>query len=205
MTYKKVYFRIKSDYIFDRGWPSENQKLAFQNETAGLFQESGWTFHPSTSSSASDTVTKGWERLYLHPMNFSGEVLENEIPVIQALLKQAATFKHYHTDIYEEYVEMNDEEYLALLASRKEEILHALLSACKTKRRNLYVCGDIVGRVAKQFSIRRICDRDKYGNKANLFVSKLFEKLIADGRILTASTRNGMGFQTVPAYLPAAK
>lgn len=205
MTYKKVYFRIMSDYIFDRGWPTKNQKQIFQNETAGLFGGAGWTFQPSTSNSASDTVTKGWERLYLHPMNFSGEVLEDEIPVIQALLKQASTFKHYHTDIYEEYVEMNDEEYLAVLTSRKDEILHALLLACKTKRRNLYVCGDIVNRVAKQFSIRRICDRDKYGSKANLFVGELFEKLITDGQILTASTRNGIGFQTVLTYPQLAR
>ena len=129
-------------------------------------------------------------------MSFSGEILEDEITETQVLLKLATSFEHYHTDIYEEYVEMSDDEYQAILASRKDEIVNALLSACRTKRRNLYVTGDIVNRVAKQFSIRRICDRDKYGSNANLFAGELFDKLVSDGRILTASTRKGIGFRT---------
>ena len=35
------------------------------------FQSAGWDLQPG-GDSTSDTVTKGWQELYLHPMNFSG-------------------------------------------------------------------------------------------------------------------------------------
>ncbi len=196
MSYRKVYFRIKNDYSFDRGWTSENLKQAFQNETAALFQTAGWILQQSVRDCVSDTVIKGFQSLYLHPMSFSGEVLEDEIPEIEALLKRAKSFECYRTDLYEEYIELSDEEYQALLASRQDEIVSALLEMCSTKRRNLYVTGDIANQAAEKFAVRRICDRDKSGSMANLFVAELFEKLIFEGHILTSPTRNGLGFRT---------
>lgn len=75
MEYRKVYFRIRSRYQFDSGWPAETDAAKFHEESRSLFQSVGWDLQPG-GDSTSDTVTKGWQELYLHPMNFSGIMLE---------------------------------------------------------------------------------------------------------------------------------
>ena len=82
MEYRKVYFRIRSRYQFDSGWPAETDAAKFHEESRSLFQSVGWDLQPG-GDSTSDTVTKGWQELYLHPMNFSGIIEMDEIPAIQ--------------------------------------------------------------------------------------------------------------------------
>ena len=111
MEYRKTYFRIHSRYQFDSGWLDESDATEFREETRRLFQSAGWDLHPD-GDSTSDTVTKGQQDLYLHPMNFSGIIEVNEIPALQALMKEAETFQCYGVDCYERYWELTDEEYL---------------------------------------------------------------------------------------------
>lgn len=74
MEYRKVYFRIRSRYQFDSGWPAETDAAKFHEESRSLFQSVGWDLQPG-GDSTSDTVIKGWQELYLHPMNFSGIII----------------------------------------------------------------------------------------------------------------------------------
>lgn len=137
MEYRKVYFRIRSRYQFDSGWPAETDAAKFHEESRSLFQSAGWDLQPG-GDSTSDTVTKGWQELYLHPMNFSGIIEMDEIPAIQELLKDAKSFCCYGFDCYERYWDITDEEYLAQLETKREEITHEILERCRTKRKNLY-------------------------------------------------------------------
>lgn len=105
MEYRKVYFRIRSRYQFDSGWPAETDAAKFHEESRSLFQSVGWDLQPG-GDSTSDTVTKGWQELYLHPMNFSGIIEMDEIPAIQELLKDAKSFCCYGFDCYERYWDM---------------------------------------------------------------------------------------------------
>ena len=140
MEYRKVYFRIRSRYQFDSGWPAETDAAKFHEESRSLFQSAGWDLQPG-GDSTSDTVTKGWQELYLHPMNFSGIIEMDEIPAIQELLKDAKSFCCYGFDCYERYWDITDEEYLAQLETKREEITHEILERCRTKRKNLYITG----------------------------------------------------------------
>ena len=63
MEYRKVYFRIRSRYQFDSGWPAETDAAKFHEESRSLFQSAGWDLQPG-GDSTSDTVTKGWQELY---------------------------------------------------------------------------------------------------------------------------------------------
>ena len=63
MEYRKVYFRIRSRYQFDFGWPAETDAAKFHEESRSLFQSAGWDLQPG-GDSISDTVTKGWQELY---------------------------------------------------------------------------------------------------------------------------------------------
>lgn len=195
MGYRKVYFRIKSGYDPYGGWTEENGAEQFRTETRSLFQKAGWTLHPG-GNGVCDTITKGPQELYLHPMNFSGVIQEESIPELEALMSDAHSFQCYATDRYEEYLDMSDDEYLALLESKREDIVSSLLEMCKTKRRNLFRTGPVAGSVAEHFSVHRLCDKENVNGLANRFVGEVMEQLIAEGRLITAHTRQGEGVRT---------
>ena len=180
MEYRKVYFRIRSRYQFDSGWPAETDAAKFHEESRSLFQSVGWDLQPG-GDSTSDTVTKGWQELYLHPMNFSGIIEMDEIPAIQELLKDAKSFCCYGFDCYE---------------TKREEITQEILERCRTKRKNLYITGPVALNVAQKFSVHRLCDKEGKHNLANRFVGELMEQLVQDGLLVTTKTRNGPGVRT---------
>lgn len=196
MEYRKVWFRIDSKYRHDTGWPEQGAEDAFLAESRALFQGAGWELHPGRSGSgACDTVTKGQQELYLHPMNFSGVIRTDEIPSIQALLKPAAAFHCRGVDCYEEYLELTDEAYLAWLESRRTEIEAEIIKRYQTRRRNLYITAPLAGEIAKRFSIRRLSDRDGKHDFAGQFVENLIKQMLRDGRLAAAETRNGIGIR----------
>ena len=129
-------------------------------------------------------------------MNFSGVILEESIPELEALMSGAHSFQCYATDRYEEYLDMSDDEYLELLESKREEIVSSLLDMCRTKRRNLFKTGPVAGSVAYRFSVHRLCDKQNANSLGNRFVSEVMEQLIAEGRLITAHTRQGEGVRT---------
>lgn len=199
MAYREVYFRIDSAYHGYDGWTSAKDKVAFNEETRRLFQNAGWTLHVGERDCFCDTVTKGMQELYLHPMNFSGVVSEEEIPEIEALLAKATTFRCRATDRMAVYYEMTDDEYLKHLDSKRDEIIKAILERCKTKRSNLYLVGGFTMGIADQFSVNRICDKEGHRNKAYKYVSQLVDQLIKEGQLITANTKNGPGIRTATA------
>ena len=197
MEYQSTYFRIRSRYQFDSGWPDVGAERAFREESRALFLSAGWELHPARAdSSSSDTVTKGQQELYLHPMNFSGVIRSDEIPRLQALLAGAQTFQCQGVDCYERYWDLTDAAYLERLEAQREEIIEAILERYQTKRKNLYVTGPAERSIVKQFSVHRLCDKDGKNNLANRYVGELVEQLIQEGQLVTAETRNGRGIRT---------
>ena len=55
---------------------------------------------------------------------------------------------------------ITDEEYLAQLETKREEITHEILERCRTKRKNLYITGPVALNVAQKFSVHRLCDKE---------------------------------------------
>lgn len=198
MGYRQVYFRIKSSYAASGGWADDQAAEQFREETRSLFGTAGWTLHPG-GDGVCDTVTMGKQELYLHPMNFSGVIQEESIPELESLMSGAHSFQCYATDRYEEYLDMSDDEYLELLESKREEIVSSLLDMCRTKRRNLFKTGPVAGSVAYRFSVHRLCDKQNMNSLGNCFVSEVMEQLIAEGRLITAHTRQGEGVRTATA------
>lgn len=198
MGYRQVYFRINSGYEAYGGWADDQAAEQFREETRSLFGEAGWALQPG-GNGICDTVTKGKQELYLHPMNFSGVIQEESIPELEAFMRGAHSFQCYAIDRYEEYLDMSDDEYLDLLESKREEIVSSLLDMCKTKRRNLFKTGPVAGSVAYHFSMHRLCDKQNINGLGNRFVSEVMEQLVAEGRLVTAHTRQGEGVRTATA------
>ncbi len=191
MAYRQVCFRIDCP-TYRAGWHDKDAEKEFWAETRGLFQAEGWTVRSSTSN----IVTLGDGELYLHPQVFSGVIREKDIEPLKEVFSRAKTFQCYHIDLNEEYAEMSDEEYLAALDEKRDEITDAILDRCRTKRRNLFIVGPVEMRVAEKFSIRRVCDKEGIHNLANKYVHDLVEQLLADGRLDSAQTPQGFGLRT---------
>ena len=205
--YQKTYFYLDSEYQWGSGWPGSEDGTAFRGEAAALFKDIGWQIKQgNVSRGICDTAVKGKQELYLHPMEFSGVIKTDEIPIIEDAIHRANTFRLYNTRCFERYVDMSDDAYGAYLDEHREEMIQAILRAYLTKRRNLYKPGDLSEQIGKQFKIHRLVSKDESGDLAYERVKKLVEELIADGRLVTAQTRYGRGIRSAaPADAKATK
>lgn len=193
MGYRMTYLRIRSGYC--SGWQNDAEQEAFKAESRQIFQDLGWTLHAGNNG-VCDTVMKGNQELYLHPLNFSGIMDEDNIEALREHLTKAQTFKCYHCDCYEEYLDMSHEKYRATLEPKRGEITDYILEQYKTKRTNLYVTSSVALRVAQHFEILRLCDKNRQNNVANRYVSELIEQLVLDGQLIAAETDYGIGLRT---------
>ena len=197
MAYRMVYLRVRSSgYNF--GWTSDTDQAAFKEESRRLFQELGWMLHVGHNG-VCDTVTKGNQDLYLHPLSFSGVLDEAHIQPLLDQLSKAQTFQCYHLDRYEEYLDMSDEEYRAALEAKRGEITAFILEQCRTKRSNLYITAPVAVIVAEQFEVCRLCDKDRNNSVGKRFVAELMTQLLQEGRLVSAETDQGEGIRTATA------
>lgn len=198
--YQKTYFYINSAYRYGTGFPSDDAKTTFRQETADLFKRLGWRIKPGNDHGVCDSALKEKQELYLHPMEFSGIILAEEIPEIENALRDARSFHLRETRCFDRYEDMSDEAYAAHLDEHRKEMIQAILSAYTTKRRNLFVPGDISEQIGKRFRVLRLASEDESGDMAYDRVKQLVEEMIADGRLIAAQTRHGKGVRTA---LPA--
>ena len=197
MAYRMVYLRIRSNG-YNAGWTSDTGQTAFKEESRRIFQELGWTLKPG-SNGVCDTVTKGHQDFYLHPTSFSGVLDEANIQPLQEQLSKALTFQCYHADRYEEYLDWSDEEYRAALEAKRGEITNFILEQCRTKRSNLYIVDPVADRVAQQFEVCRLCDKDRKNGVGKQFMADLIAQLLQEGRLVTEETDYGEGIRTATA------
>ena len=197
MAYRMVYMRIQC-FGYDPSSTSNTDLTAFKDESRQLFRDLGWTVHEG-GNGISDTVTKGRQDLYLHPQSFSGVLDEANIPALQEQLSGAKAFRCYATDCYEVYQDMGDEEYQAILESKRDEITAFVLEQYQTKRTNLYITDCVADHIAKRFEIRRLCDKDRQKSVGKRFVNELITQLLQEGRLVSAETSAGPGIRTTAA------
>lgn len=165
-----------------------------------LFLAEGWEIESGRSTSCADTAHLGEENLYLHPTSFSGVIADKTIPEVLELLKGANTFECYHYDMYDEYFDMDDEQYDAYLETKREAIMVDFFEKLKTKRSNLYFnAWDIVSVVSKRYRLRRIDKINDYADREHGFSCDILNEMIAEGYIKTAKLQNGTGYRAATA------
>ena len=197
MPHQMTYLHISCNG-YDRNWLSNKERNAFKAESRRIFQTLGWTIHRGTNG-VCDTVTKDQQDLYLHPTSFSGVVEVAEGPSLVEHFSTAKTFRCYHVDYYEEYTDISDEEYRAALEAKRDEITDFILENCRTKRTDRYIVDPVAARVAQQFEICRLCDKDRCNSVGIRFMSELIDQLLQQGRMVTAETDCGPGIRTATA------
>ena len=92
--FKTVFF-LDSPYRVDDvspGWPSAEDRKTFEDSVFQVFSKAGWEIE-----SANNTCTKASKSLsaylYLHPLEFSGEVRKDVIPEVESLIEQIQSVK----------------------------------------------------------------------------------------------------------------
>ncbi len=201
--YQKIYFYIDSQYQWGQGFPDDVSESSFHQEARQIFQAAGWKVTSGQLSGESDTATRGKQSLYLHPMEFSGVILTEEISALKQILSSAKTFRLRSIGQFEIYQDMSDQDYTEYLESCRAEIIEDILANYRTKRKNQFIVNcNMAEKIGREYRILRVDSTDHTGDKAFMYVSKLIDELIADGRLRTGATKKGLGIRTaVPSDL----
>lgn len=194
--YVNVYFRMETKgYDYPSFCFTEEDRKAFNSELAEVFNSLGWDCEENAHSGSCATWTKGKQHLYLHPQNFSGEVLKNEIKQIAEALEGRNTFYLRWVDLYETVYDMTNEEYESALSQKDEEIKKAILKNCKTTRTSkFYYACDVIRGFSDRFGIKQI-GKKKCSGIVILHIRKIIETLITEGYLV--SVRGGELIRTI--------
>lgn len=200
MNYRNVHFRLESGYRWGIGL-DQSKSEEFHEEINNLFIDAGWEIKQKEFSCACPEAEKGKNRLYLHPMDASGELQEDMVSEVEEILSKGKTFKHYHTDIYEILYDMSDEEYQSWLNERKENIEKDILEAFATKRKNLFITNTsgVIQNVKEKYHLPRV---QQHINRSSndiewKYTRDIFEQMIKRGKFAIAETKNGLGYRTI--------
>lgn len=185
--YVNVYFRMETKgYEYPSFSFTEEDRKAFDLEVTEVFTSLGWKCEEKAYGGSCATWHKGKQHLYLHPQNFSGEVLKNEVKQIAQALGKRNTFYLRWVDLYETVYDMTDQEYESALFQKDEEIKNATLEKCKTTRTSkFYYTSDVIRRFCDKYGLKQI-GKEKYSGIAIKYITKVVCELIAEGYLISA-------------------
>lgn len=203
--YVRVHFRIDAKYY---QYPftniDEGARDAFREETIKIMKTLGWNVAEKATTSTGSTVSKGKAHLYLHPQDFSGIVLKNDVKAIAEALEKKETFSLRWVDLYETVFDMSDDEYQEYLCKRRLDIECSLFEKCTTRRSNMFyrMC-DICKKVAKTYGLHRITDYDiSIASFTIDYVKTLLKEMIQRGLIVCVDSKDEL-FQMVRSITKA--
>ena len=185
--YAKVGFNMESEgYCYPSFSFTEEQREKFTDDINKIFSSIGWTCEEPERklSGVCATWRKGKSHLYMHPQQFSGEVLKNDIKEVAEALQSGTVFSLRWVDIWETVYDISDEEYHEYLHKKEENIRTDLYSNFGTTRRNkYYYTYEVVQCLLKKYGLKRIAvDNDKVGNK---FIMDIISNMSKNGLIVT--------------------
>ena len=191
--YANVFFRINCP-LYMRGasacsFDSEADHLSFCREVEKVFVNLGWKVEVLPNGGRCMEVSKGKQRLYLHPQTFSGCVWKNEVRKIAEALFSNETFSLEWVDIYETVYDLTDYEYEQNLLRKKEEARRLILAVAQTPQRKFFKDRKEVERaVSIKIRLFRVGDRNLSHSLVDeitlAFSRKLVDELIGEGLII---------------------
>lgn len=207
--YKNTYFRIETPIYYNSkhgvGFENDQDRVNFHNEALNIFLNDGWELKKERYNGSCSRVIKDEQELYLHPQNFSGVVIEENIPYIEQLINNSNMFQLRWTDTYEEVFDITNEEYMNILKAKRTEIETDIIEAYKTKRSNLYITSSSpISNVLNKYKIKRLINFSGDASSGNLdykFIADIFEGLVCENKIVTAKTKSGTGYRTDKKFL----
>lgn len=171
-----------------------DDREAVGKEIDEIFTSLGWKCEEKGFSGICSTYTKGKSHLYMHPQNYSGEVLKSEIKSVAEAIEKAKTFSCRWVELFDTVYDITDTEYEEYLKSKDTEIRRALFETCATKRKtNYYYAFDVCRALANQFRLRRIGLNDgrNYGSGQTItHIMEVMDDMGIEG-LLFVKEKNG--------------
>ena len=160
--YIEVHFRMKSKgYEYPDFCFSAKDRELFECETAAVFEQLGWKCEERPYNGRCATWQNGKSHLYLHPNDFSGEVLKKEVKIVAEALQKGTVFFLQWVDVYDTVYDIPGETYKKYLQSREKEIRRLLFESCKTRRKTLFVRkSEVCQKIANRFRLKRMGEDD---------------------------------------------
>lgn len=194
--YVDVHFRIDANYYrYPYTGYTQEQQQDFNNEARNIFKAIGWEVDKEGHGGYCMEISKGKQHLYLHPQDFSGEVLKNDIKQIAELLENNITFKLEWVDLYKTVYDITDQEYEKYLQIKDTEIRTALFEKCQTVRTNkFHYIYDVARSLADNYRLTRIGLNDgrNYGSGQTIeHIIKIIEQMIEEKYLVCTMDRNG--------------
>lgn len=185
--YVNIYFRMETEgYKYPSFNFTEEDRKTFDSELAEVFTSLDWKCGKEAYSGSCTTWYKGKQHLYLHPQDFSGEVLKNEVKQIAEALEKRNTFYLRWVDLYETVYDMTDQEYESALSCKDGEIRKAILENCKTTRTSkFYYTSNVMRDFCNKYGIKQI-EKEKYSGIAMIHMTKIVCELITEGYLIAA-------------------
>ena len=122
----KTIFFLDSPYRADDaspGWPSAEDRKAFEDSVFQVFSEAGWEIEAANNSCIQ--VSKGLRAyLYIHPMEFSGEVRKDVIPEVESLIEQIQSVKLRSIKLYRKMYPFYTESQLMRFIRENRELFY---------------------------------------------------------------------------------
>ena len=187
--YINAHFRIECPALNGKygTFNDETNRAAFNKEKRKVFESIGWQMSKDDLNGACMEVIKDKQRLYLHPQDFSGNVLKRDVKQIAEALEDNKTFTIRWVDLYETVYDISNEEYEKYLNGKRDEVRKYLFNNCMTNRRNKFKYGYEVKRhIAAKIQLPRIGCRSVYApNKEAIdFVERMIDEMVNEGYLI---------------------
>ena len=192
--YVDVHFRIEAkNYQYPYNNFNEEERRLFYTEVYDALEPLQWIVDREYHKGHCMEIKKGKAHLYLHPQDFSGEVLKNDVKQIAEALENHNEFYLEWVDLYDTVYDIMDSEYEEYLNTRNEEIQRMLFKNCETTRTSkYYYLFDMCRSVAGEIRLKRIGLNDgrNYGSGQTIeHIKKIAEQMIVEGYLVSA--KNG--------------
>lgn len=124
--YKRVYIGIHGDYQMGTGW-TKQQADTFHTEVHNKLRSYGFKINEPDMSGACSELTKGKydkTNLYLHPMEFTGYIRDDDCTKVLSALSECKCIKDFTLKYQEECYELSDVQYSNLITNNAIGIIN---------------------------------------------------------------------------------
>ena len=188
-NYAKVYFRIDTKGFNCMSGFFENNLdcTTFHDEIGKVIESFGIV--------ESCGYKQNNEYLHAHPQNISGIVKKDKIKAIAEAIDSSTSMSIRWVDVYNEYADISDENYKAILDNKRTEMIDYIIEQCYTTRRDRYYrVFSIATSTQEQFKTDRINaieDVNKHGMTYN-YVVDIINALVSNGYLVRTSDGEGI-------------
>jgi hypothetical protein len=192
MKLRNVYFIINSGYVWGHGL-SKEQYEKFDGEMRHLFTKAGFEIIENKPVGNCPYFVKGKTKLYSHPMELSGCCDESQIEEIKEILSKGKTFRHYHTDIYEEIFDLDEEQELEYYSSKYgTTIQKTLMDLFQTDNENLFKYKNYeMRRLAESIAVKTVLHTigTSDSDPSFQYVREEYKKLVDKGLLIETTEK----------------